>query len=269
MHVNSGGMVQRVSKVVGCQVHAMEPETSAEMQLVHGCRNPISMPNDFVQDTFEERFIQMETKHAHAMEELEQRLQVKFEEQLLRVECPRKRKVFFKFLSPPHVGTKRRKAGKWVRQLDVEKAKQVAACLKEEATYVATVGSEPRVPYNLLCDVLNDEFISGPVIEAYIDMLAARQESSPAGYRKCCFLSSWVHSFFTERAHEANKRSARNLEGFLGKITTIADLIFLPLNNEMHWHLLVVKVQRRRSSGTIQCPRQGQRDLMQWTWHQL
>ncbi|KAG9439043.1 hypothetical protein H6P81_019208 [Aristolochia fimbriata] len=168
----------------------------------------------------------MEAKHVRAMEELEQRLQVKFEEQLLRVEawykhalqkveqrsladveqmriqcsamvdqlnvatsgrnegkvdrvthsdvievgekeghergdpmtvaqmvkkCPWKRKVCFKYLSPPHVGTKRKKTGKWVRQLAVEEAKQVAACLKDEAAYVATVGSEPRVPYNLLC----------------------------------------------------------------------------------------------------------------------
>ncbi|KAG9447314.1 hypothetical protein H6P81_013442 [Aristolochia fimbriata] len=147
--------------------------------------------------------------------------------------CPRKRKVCFKYLSPPHDGTKWRKAGKWVRQMAVEEAK-------------AMVGSEPHVPYNLLCDILTDELISGPVIEAYFDMLAARQESSPAGCRKCCFLSSCVHSFFTERAHEVNKRSARNLEGFLGKITTTTDLILLPSNNEMHWHLLVVKVAEKK-----------------------
>ncbi|KAG9444857.1 hypothetical protein H6P81_016197 [Aristolochia fimbriata] len=71
-----------LAKVAGSQ-----PETPAEIQLVQGCKNPTSMPDDFVQDTSEERFIQMEAKHARAMEELEQRLTVKFEEQLLRVEA--------------------------------------------------------------------------------------------------------------------------------------------------------------------------------------
>ncbi|KAG9447180.1 hypothetical protein H6P81_013308 [Aristolochia fimbriata] len=118
------------------------------------------------------------------------------------------------------------------------------------------------------------------VIDVYIDLMVVRQEKNQSMCRPCYFFNTLAHLFLHQhrtlespKEHDAklkkgdgrSKKGAGrsrtgekkfenvecqpktngNLSATIANINMDVDLMFMPLNNDSHWHLLVINMNEK------------------------